>query len=79
MFTDVPQRKWLARNTDHGSSAGLDRLIAILAGAKSIREVIAFPKTVGGSDPVFKSPSPAAPDVLKGYGLQGTPKSVEQN
>ena len=52
--------------------------MAILAGAKSIREVIAFPKTVGGSDPVFKSPSPANAEVLKGYGLQAIPKPAEQ-
>jgi aspartyl-tRNA synthetase len=42
-----------------------------LCGTSSIRDVIAFPKTAGGVDPVFKSPSPGpADDVLVQYGLK---------
>ena len=43
----------------HGGFAfGIDRLVAILAGEENIREVIAFPKTQSGSDPMTNSPTP---------------------
>lgn len=43
----------------HGGIAlGLDRLCALLAGAESIREVIAFPKTASGGDPLTGAPTP---------------------
>jgi len=53
-----------------GIALGLDRLIAILCDAKSIRDVIAFPKMSSGADPVFKSPSSTTEEVLRGYGLR---------
>ena len=43
----------------HGGFAfGIDRLVAILAGEENIREVIAFPKTQSGTDPMTSSPMP---------------------
>jgi len=48
--------------------------MAILCGVESIRDVIAFPKTAGGADPLFKSPSKVEEDVLAQYGLQAIGK-----
>ena len=50
----------------HGGIApGIDRLIAILVGSTSIRDVIAFPKTQTGADLLFGSPAPVELDQLK--------------
>jgi aspartyl-tRNA synthetase len=54
----------------HGGFAlGLDRLVALAAGASSIREVIAFPKTAKAADPMTDAPSPATEAQLKELGI----------
>ncbi|MFM8632881.1 MAG: aspartate--tRNA ligase [Candidatus Nanopelagicus sp.] len=54
----------------HGGIAlGLDRLCALLAGAQSIREVIAFPKTASGGDPLTGAPTPITPAQRKESGV----------
>ena len=58
----------------HGGFAfGIDRLTAILAGEENIREVIAFPKTQSGADPMTNAPTPVEPSHLADLGLRLLP------
>jgi aspartyl-tRNA synthetase len=59
-----------------GFAVGLDRLVAILAGEENIREVIAFPKTQSGADPMTSSPTPADPRQLEELGLRVLPPKL---
>ncbi|MGH2839981.1 MAG: aspartate--tRNA ligase, partial [Solirubrobacteraceae bacterium] len=55
----------------HGGIAyGIDRIVALIAGRDSIREVIAFPKTASGSDPLTGAPAPVEADQLRELGLK---------
>ncbi|KAG9317238.1 tRNA synthetases class II-domain-containing protein [Chiua virens] len=55
----------------HGGIAlGFDRLMSILCKTQSIRDVIAFPKTSAGTDPLLKSPAAVSDDVLSQYGIK---------
>ncbi|MEY3258836.1 MAG: aspartyl-tRNA synthetase [Actinomycetota bacterium] len=58
----------------HGGFAfGTDRLVAILAGEENIREVIAFPKTQSGSDPMTNAPTQVNPAQLLELGIRTLP------
>lgn len=58
----------------HGGFAfGIDRLTAILAGEENIREVIAFPKTQSGADPMTSAPTPVESAHLADLGLRLLP------
>ena len=59
-----------------GFAVGLDRLTAILVGEENIREVIAFPKTQSGSDPLTGAPLPIDDRHLKELGLKVLPPST---
>jgi aspartyl-tRNA synthetase len=55
----------------HGGIAmGVDRIVAALAGIDSIREVIAFPKSASGADPLTGAPAPVDPAQLRELGLR---------
>ncbi|SIR87429.1 aspartate--tRNA ligase [Williamsia sterculiae] len=59
----------------HGGIAfGWDRITALLAGQASIREVIAFPKSGGGVDPLTDAPAPITAAQRKESGIDATPK-----
>jgi aspartyl-tRNA synthetase len=62
----------------HGGIAlGLDRLCALLAGAESIREVIAFPKTASGGDPLTGAPTPITEAQRKETGVDFKPEDEQ--
>jgi aspartyl-tRNA synthetase len=61
-----------------GIALGWDRVVSLLAGEDSIREVIAFPKTGGGYDPLTAAPAEITPQQRKEAGVDAKPEKKEE-
>jgi aspartyl-tRNA synthetase len=59
-----------------GFAIGIDRLVALLVGEENIREVIAFPKTQSGADPLTRAPTPIDAGHLAELGIRTLPPNA---